>query len=158
MKKIVCLFLVIFIISAVFSCSAPDFTADLDTQEAATFSQTVSDTEEESFFETETETAPHTEASSEEETQPPEEQTTKNPNKIVAEKYDGVFKTGFARVDITPSLDVPKSDGSKMTRVEDPLYATCIAVYDGENTALIYTVDLCNVPAQQYNSIRQSVS
>ena len=51
-----------------------------------------------------------------------EEQTTKNPNRIDADKYEGVFKTRFARVDITLGLDVPQRDGTPMTRIEDPLY------------------------------------
>ena len=161
MKKIACLFLVIFIVGSVFSCSTPDNLGDYDTQKIDEYSsdvETIPSEPESSDITEEASSDADTEAPVAETEEATEEQTTKNPNKIDAEKYDGVFKTGFARVDITPSLDVPKSDGSKMTRIEDPLYATCIAVYDGEDKALIYTVDLCNVPAKQYNSIRQRVN
>ena len=165
MKKIICFFLVIFIISSVFSCSPFTDVVDSDTQEITDSSQknevVSADTDSNSTSVHDTETTADDiddEGASEEVVQESEEQTTKNPNRIDADKYDGVFKTGFARVDITPGLDVPQRDGTPMTRIEDPLYATCIAVNDGEDTALIYTVDLCNVPAPQYNSIRERVS
>ena len=72
-----------------------------------------------------------------------------------AEKYEGVFKVGFARVDITPSqLPHPRKDGTLISDVLDPIYATCIAVNDGENTALLYTVDLPNIAADTYAAYR----
>ena len=54
------------------------------------------------------------------------------------------FKAGFARVDVTPPLGIPlvgyfrprPADG-----IFDPLCAECVAVSDGVNTALIYSVD-----------------
>ena len=71
--------------------------------------------------------------------------------KTDAEKYDGVFKVGFARVDITPdNLPHPRKDGTLISDVLDPIYATCVAVNDGENTALLYTVDLPNIAADTY--------
>ncbi len=76
--------------------------------------------------------------------------TTEN-IKADAEKYNGVFKVGFSRVDITPSqLPHPRKDGTLISDVEDPIYATCIAVNDGEQTALLYTVDLPNIAADTY--------
>ena len=54
------------------------------------------------------------------------------------------FSAGFARLDVTPPLGIPIpgyfskriSDG-----VLDPLCVECVAVSDGTNAALIYTVD-----------------
>ena len=54
------------------------------------------------------------------------------------------FKAGFARVDVTPPLGIPLV-GYFRTRpadgIFDPLCAECVAVSDGANTALIYSVD-----------------
>ena len=54
------------------------------------------------------------------------------------------FKAGFARIDVTPPLGIPLV-GYFRTRpadgVFDPLCAECVAVSDGESTALIYSVD-----------------
>ncbi len=73
--------------------------------------------------------------------------------KADAEKYDGIFKVGFSRVDITPSqLPHPRKDGTMISDVLDPIYATCIAVNDGEQTALLYTVDLPNIAADTYSA------
>jgi len=61
------------------------------------------------------------------------------------EKYNGVFKVGFSRADITPTklpIQATESSSPVFKVVKDPLHATCIAVYDGEKTALIITLDL----------------
>ena len=85
---------------------------------------------------------------------------TVNPNKVPAEKYNGVFKAGYARTVITPELPAPLDslDGTVMTKLKDDLYATCIAVNDGENTALIYTVDVKNIGPVVYSTILLRVS
>ena len=62
-----------------------------------------------------------------------------------ANNYNGVFKVGFSRADITPTklpIQATESSSPVFKVVKDPLYATCIAVYDGEKTALIITLDL----------------
>ena len=57
-------------------------------------------------------------------------------------------KVGYSRVDITPLESVPLAGyGNNMQRLSqgvlDPLYATCIAITDGEgNSVLLCTVDL----------------
>lgn len=59
------------------------------------------------------------------------------------------FSAGFARLDITPPLGLPMpghfhkriADG-----VLDPLCVECIAVLDGTNDALIYSVDDLQLP------------
>lgn len=64
------------------------------------------------------------------------------------------FKAGFARVDTTPPLGIPipgyfhkrVADG-----VLDPICAECVAVSDGENAALIYSVDNLHLPNPFFN-------
>ena len=56
--------------------------------------------------------------------------------------YDGIFQAGYARKDMTPDGNIHMNDGVLLNKVQDPLYVTCIAVYDGENTALLFTVDV----------------
>ena len=54
------------------------------------------------------------------------------------------FKAGFARVDVTPSYGVPVPgyfNHRVGSGVLDPIVVECIAVSDGTNTALIYSVD-----------------
>ena len=82
------------------------------------------------------------------------------PNAIPAEEYDGVFKAGYARTVITPKLPamLDSLDGQTMTKVKDDLYATCIAVSDGENTALLYTVDVKNIGPKVYATLKLRIS
>ena len=61
------------------------------------------------------------------------------------------MKAGFARVDITPPYSVPLGGyGNSFSRysetVLDPLLVTCVAVSDGETTALFVHLDLCGFP------------
>ena len=56
-------------------------------------------------------------------------------------------RIGFGRVDITPTESVPLRGYGNTSRrmsgpVLSPLYATCLAFSDGENTVLLYTMDL----------------
>jgi hypothetical protein len=54
------------------------------------------------------------------------------------------FKAGFARVDVTPPLGIPIPGYFKMRIADgvlDPLVVECVAVSDGANSALIYSVD-----------------
>lgn len=79
---------------------------------------------------------------------------------IPAEEYNGVFKAGYARTVITPKLPamLDSLDGQTMTKVKDDLYATCIAVNDGENTALLYTVDVKNIGPKVYATLKLRIS
>ena len=54
------------------------------------------------------------------------------------------FKAGFARVDATPPLGIPIPGYFKMRIADgslDPLIIECVAISDGTNAALIYSVD-----------------
>ena len=55
------------------------------------------------------------------------------------------FLSGFGRCDITPVGPTRINSSRVSDHILDPLYITCIAVSDGENTALMITVDLRNV-------------
>ena len=54
------------------------------------------------------------------------------------------FKAGFSRVDVTPPLGIPIPGYFNMRIADgvlDPLVIECVAVSDGTNSALIYSVD-----------------
>ena len=60
------------------------------------------------------------------------------------------FTAGFGRADITPiKLPIPV-DASSGDYVADKLYATCIAVSDGTDVALLYSMDMKNIPEDFY--------
>ena len=80
--------------------------------------------------------------------------------KIDAEPFDGVFKAGYARVDITPTmLPIAKKDnGGSYKKVQDKLYATCIAVNDGKTTALLITVDVTSIGVSQCENFKKYIT
>ena len=60
-----------------------------------------------------------------------------------------VLRAGFGREDITPQTSVPMggygNSNQRMSEgVDSPLYATCIAFSYGEETVLLFTVDMLN--------------
>ncbi|MBR5295153.1 MAG: hypothetical protein IKU24_01025, partial [Clostridia bacterium] len=74
-----------------------------------------------------------------EEQKEPEEQET---GEIV---YPDTFAVGYATIDIsgTPSEGAPLDYyGGKATGIHDPLLLTCVALWDGEEVALVMTADL----------------
>lgn len=76
----------------------------------------------------------------------------------LTEEEKQIFRVGYSRKNISPKEDIYLSEGSFMTEVIDPLYATCIAVYDGETTVLIYTADVKNIDATQSKNLRMKIS
>lgn len=86
--------------------------------------------------------------------------TTENETvmKIKAEPYDGVFKVGFGRADVTPKFPITLQNGNVAKKSQDPLYTTCVAVNDGETTALIFTIDAVNISDEICASIRGRVN
>ncbi len=69
---------------------------------------------------------------------------------------------GFGRTDITPEYSVPLrgygDTKGRMSKVNlDPLYATCVAVSDGENTALFFHMDLTNMPTRSVEICRKAI-
>ena len=78
--------------------------------------------------------------------------------KVDAPAYTGVFKTGYDRQDVTPSGEIKMKDGTVLKSILDRVYVTCIAVNDGENTVLLFTMDAGNVAAGPANTIKARVS
>ena len=57
--------------------------------------------------------------------------------------YPEGFSAGFGRTDITPEqFPVDLGAGAMAEKIADPLYASCTAICDGENVALIYHLDM----------------
>ena len=71
------------------------------------------------------------------------------------------FKVGFSRVDITPPLGVPIA-GYFVKRIADgildKLDCNCIAVSDGEKTALLYSLDLISINQKTDDIYRAAIS
>ena len=71
------------------------------------------------------------------------------------------FKVGFSRVDITPPLGVPIA-GYFVKRIADGvldnLDCNCIAVSDGEKTALLYSLDLISINQKTDDGYRAKIS
>ena len=67
-----------------------------------------------------------------------EVKATKEKGEIV---YPDAFAVGYARIDITGSLPVPVFE-SEANKVGDPLMLTCTAVWDGEEIALLMSLDI----------------
>ena len=75
-------------------------------------------------------------------------ESTESQGKVEAEKYDGVFKVGYSAVDVSYTKDempYTRADGTKITTIQDPIYATCVAFNDGENTVLVFSLDTQNI-------------
>ena len=59
--------------------------------------------------------------------------------------YPKEFSAGFGRADITPEPPVEIGPNTTASIVNDPLYATCVAVCDGENVALLFHLDVKSI-------------
>ncbi len=72
-------------------------------------------------------------------------------------------RVGFARADITPVESVPLRGYGNTSRrmsgpVLSPLYATCMAFSDGENTVLLYTMDMTGMGGVCDRALRPAIS
>jgi len=72
------------------------------------------------------------------------------------------IKAGFSRVDITPEFSVPLGgygdEERRMSRVNlDPLYATCVALSDGENKVLFFHLDLTGCKSEVANFCKAEI-
>lgn len=80
------------------------------------------------------------------------------------EQFTSNLYVGFGRVDVSPTESVPLrgygySSGRMATKIQDPLYATCIALTDSsDNTVLIFTVDLTNAFTEVIDAARLAIS
>lgn len=62
------------------------------------------------------------------------------------------FSAGYARVSITPSLPIKMGTSKTANVVLDDLYATCVAISDGENVALFFHMDTKDMPEKIYST------
>ncbi len=72
------------------------------------------------------------------------------------------LKVGFGKIDITPSYPVPlRGYGTSYKRMNDrvldPIYAICTAISDGEDTLLIYNLDLTATANDDTAAIRGEI-
>lgn len=70
----------------------------------------------------------------------------------------GGFKAGYGIADITPDLPIELNTNERLTRVEEPIYATCVALNDGDNTVLLFSLDIKSIPDAQDRTLRELVS
>ncbi|MBQ3074863.1 MAG: neutral/alkaline non-lysosomal ceramidase N-terminal domain-containing protein [Clostridia bacterium] len=65
------------------------------------------------------------------------------------------FSTGFARADVSPyGYSVRMNSTSTANTVKDPIFATCVAVSDGKQIALLFSLDIRNTTkAEQMLSV-----
>ena len=72
-----------------------------------------------------------------------------------------MLQTGFARMDITPHLGISLR-GQYFARYADgmldPLLGTGIAFSDGENSAVLMSLDLIGIPQLLQDRLRQTVA
>ena len=70
---------------------------------------------------------------------------------------------GFAKLDITPDYPIGLGGYSNASvriseGVEDPIYATCIALTEGEQTVLVFAVDNCGTSLGMTQGFRKTIS
>jgi len=75
----------------------------------------------------------------------------------------GKLYAGFGRTDISPDNPTPlggygQSQNRMHNAVVDPLYATCIAFTDGDQTFLLFTVDAVRSNGDWTDAVRQQVN
>ena len=64
------------------------------------------------------------------------------------------FYAGYARADITPTqFPIKLQMGTEATKVLNPIYASCVAFYDGETKALFVSIDTLSVPQAFYEQV-----
>ena len=95
----------------------------------------------------------------EQETAPEKEAVTTAESEQTPEKRDPTgFAAGFGRAVISPKASVGmagygNTEFRRSTVVEDDLTVSCTAVSDGENTALLFSVDVIGLSVQNCNHI-----
>ncbi|MBR7165504.1 MAG: hypothetical protein IKD18_04410 [Clostridia bacterium] len=91
------------------------------------------------------------------------ETETAEPQKQHQGKFDPTgFCVGFGRADITPPKGTPMPGyGNAQSRLSentlDPIFATCVAVRNGEETALIFSLDVLQIPRAVWNMLCRAV-
>ena len=76
--------------------------------------------------------------------------TVEDGNETVDITYPEGFSVGYARVDITPTVELPIY-GGKASTAKDPLQLTCTALSDGKEVALLFSIDIKNISVKFTN-------
>ena len=81
-------------------------------------------------------------------------QQTQNPQNTTLE-------VGFGKENITPDYSVPLQGGNYAERwsegMKDYCYATCIAMRSGEDTVLVFTIDIKLMSGVAYDAIKGAI-
>ena len=73
-------------------------------------------------------------------------------------EFEGEFlQVGYSRVDITPDGPVYLNNTTVLKNVLTPIYATCVAVSDGNKTILMYTIDTKNISPDESSKLRMKI-
>ena len=67
------------------------------------------------------------------------------------------FTVGHGRADMSPQVPVLMGGGWNAEEVRDPLYATCTAVSDGETVALLFHMDMKDMPRPIFLSAAEKI-
>ena len=79
------------------------------------------------------------------------------------ENTQATLLAGYAKINITPDFSVgiggySNAETRRSNYVEAPIFATCIALTDGGETVLLYTIDNCGLGRGAINEIRDAVT
>ncbi len=72
--------------------------------------------------------------------------------------YPEGFTVGFGREKMNPPTQVTLTMGGISTGVKEDLFATCIAICDGENKALLFHMDMKETPDKIFEACAEQIS
>ena len=145
----------VLLLGCVMACDQGEDPAETETgtQQATTEEESTSLSETESESESESDTEAVTDETSTEEGTTPEEE----PDDIVSD-----FSVGYAITDFTPNslsgYSFTNNASSPNYKVVHPLYATCVAVKSGEDTALLFNVDVIRLETPYIQIVQTKLS
>ena len=87
---------------------------------------------------------------------------SQQPQETQAAPQDTTLQVGFGRESITPDYSVPLQGNDYRSRwyesVLDNCYVTCIAMRSGDDTVLVYSLDILHMAGVGYDAIKGSIS
>lgn len=72
-------------------------------------------------------------------------------------EYPDEFSAGFGREEMAPNLPIKLGNGKVGESMADTLYATCVAVHDGEKTALFFHMDMKEMPEEIFDKATERI-
>ncbi len=73
-------------------------------------------------------------------------------------EYPDEFSAGFGREEMVPNLPIKLGNGNTGETMADTLYATCVAVHDGEKTALFFHMDMKEMPEAIFDKATEQLT